>query len=127
MIIGNLLVENGVGMSAGGYAHGSEAGLKQSRNNIFASNHLDHNCDGGQINPSHGGDGAVSGDYWTANTIEGDAFPYHPLPRHSAGVTIFDPESAMDDPPQDPDDDNGGWWWPWPWPRPNHSSLDVQR
>ena len=87
MIIGNTIVGNGQGLSAGGVGHDPK---KQSQNNIFASNHLEANDGGGsQVNPSHG---AVSGDFWTSNNVVGSDFPYRqPLPANYAGVTLFDP------------------------------------
>eukprot|EP00966_Prymnesium_polylepis_P075198 1744686-Prymnesium_polylepis.1 len=86
MIVGNTLVDNGSGLSAGGYGHDPK---KKSLNNIFASNYLEGNGVGGsEINPSHG---AVDGDYWTSNTVVGAGFPYRSVPADYDSVTVFDP------------------------------------
>lgn len=87
MIIGNTITGNGAGLSAGGYGHDPK---KTSLHNVFASNYLEGNgAPGGpQVNPAHG---AVSGDFWTSNTIAGGGFPYKRLPADGDGVTIFDP------------------------------------
>lgn len=86
MVIGNLLKENGGGLTVGGYGHNPK---KSSSGNIFASNVLAGNGGSSQINPAHG---AVSGDYWTGNRCGGDAACWRqPLPRNNADVAIFEP------------------------------------
>jgi hypothetical protein len=86
MIVGNVLEDNGGGITAGGYGHDPK---KQSESNIFASNVLRGNTGSSQINPAHG---EVVGDYWVSNSCEGDAACWRqPLPHSSASVAIFDP------------------------------------
>eukprot|EP00322_Chrysochromulina_rotalis_P014087 CAMPEP_0115860404 /NCGR_PEP_ID=MMETSP0287-20121206/17111_1 /TAXON_ID=412157 /ORGANISM="Chrysochromulina rotalis, Strain UIO044" /LENGTH=427 /DNA_ID=CAMNT_0003314729 /DNA_START=9 /DNA_END=1292 /DNA_ORIENTATION=+ len=103
MIIGNTIIGNAAGMSAGGYGHDP---TKHSERNVFASNYVEGNLrplqsgetprEGGeqQVNLRHGGDDAVVGDYWTSNVIvgAGAGSPFKlPLPADYAGVTAFDP------------------------------------
>lgn len=95
MIIGNTIIGNKHGMSAGAVGHDPK---KQSLKNIFASNYLEGNGDGGhagggQVETRHGPTDSVHGDFWTSNEIVGDGFPYRqPLPADGEGVVIFEPE-----------------------------------